>query len=289
MANDHRGIALCYTAIFLLSLNGLFANTIALDAVSMTQLRSVVAIVALGLFCLCFRRSVRLSSWRDAGLVYLVGILMGLHWVTFFHSMQISGVAVGMLSLYTFPVITVLMEPFFNRQNMRLKDIVAACMVVVGILIIASEQLNASTQSLMLGVAWGVASAFFYTLRNLLQKYRLPKVSSDGLMFHQLIIIAAMLLVFVDIDQVLVLSLRDQLLLVLLGVLTTAGAHTLLIAALKRLPAKTVAMIGCMQPVIGAIFAWLLLNEALSLTTIAGGAIILSVAIYESLQKVETK
>ena len=94
-----------------------------------------------------------------------------------------------------------------------------------------------------------------------------------------------MLLLFVDYQQVQMISARDYLLLLLLGVFTTAGAHTLLIAALKRLPAKTVAMLGCMQPVIGACFAWLILDEHISLFVAIGGAVILAVATYESIRK----
>ena len=73
--------------------------------------------------------------------------------------------------------------------------------------------------------------------------------------------------------------------LLLLGILCTAGAHTFYAASLKRLPAKSVALIGCLQPVLATLFAWLVIQETPQLNVLFGGAIILGVAAYESARK----
>ena len=73
--------------------------------------------------------------------------------------------------------------------------------------------------------------------------------------------------------------------LVLLGLLSTATAHILLSFRLKQLPAKSVALIGYLQPVIAALLAWYVIKETAPLSVIIGGGMILSVSVYESLQK----
>lgn len=285
MTDSKHSQVVLYVAVFLLSLNGLFSKLIPLDATSITQLRSVVAAVALFVFALARRRSWRLDHWRQYPGIYFIGVVMGLHWITFFHSMQVSSVAIGMLSLFTYPVITVLLEPFFTRHRIMYQDIFAALVVLSGIYLMVQEDLQAFDNAAVQGVFWGVISAFLFAIRNLLQKYYYPNVSADRLMLHQVLAIAVMLLVFVDYPGVAQFETIDWLMLLLLGAVSTATAHTLLSFSLKHLPAKSIAMISCLQPLLAALFAWMFLNEVPTQEVILGGLIIISVALYESLKK----
>ncbi|WIO74733.1 DMT family transporter [Porticoccaceae bacterium LTM1] len=286
MTQDRTGLLALYASALLLALNGLFAKLIPLDATSMTQLRSVVAALGLLGFCLLGKRHWRLGCIRQYFAVYGLGLLLGLHWITFFHAMQISTVAVGMLALFSYPVITILIEPFFARTRLQAGDLIAGCLVVLGLAVMVWEELQlAANSDMVMGCVWGVISALLFSLRNLTMKYRFHHIASDRLMLHQVIAIAFLLLLFVDVSAVKEMKLSDWSLLVTLGLITTAAAHTLLAFSLKKLPAKTVAIIGCSQPVIGAIAAWLVVSEQPGWSVVIGGAIILSVAIYETLSK----
>ncbi|MEA3420281.1 MAG: DMT family transporter, partial [Acidobacteriota bacterium] len=68
---------------------------------------------------------------------------------------------------------------------------------------------------------------------------------------------------------------NDMLLLAILGVLCTAGAHTLFIEGMKQIKAQTASIIHSLEPVYGIVFAFLFLQEMPSQRTILGGVIIL--------------
>lgn len=285
MTDAKHGLSILYVAVFLLSLNGLFSKLVPLDAVSVTQLRSVVAALTLLLFALARGRQYRLDSQQQYIGIYLIGMIMGLHWISFFHSMQISTVAIGMISLFTYPIITVLLEPLFTRQRMLVSDVFAGLVVLAGVILMVKEDIHQLDSSMVQGVMWGVISAFLFSLRNLLQKYFYADVAADRLMLHQVIAIAFMLIWFVDYPAVIEFEAGDWLMLLLLGAISTATAHTLLSFSLKHLPAKSIAMISCLQPLFATLFAWLLLAESPSQEVILGGLIIVSVALYESIKK----
>ncbi len=285
MTHERHGLSILYVAVFLLALNGLFSKIIPIDAVSVTQLRSVVAVLTLFLFALIQGRRYRLDSAQQYLGIYLIGVVMGLHWISFFHSMQVSSVAIGMISLFTYPVITVLLEPFYTKQKIMMADIFAGILVLVGVLVMMKDDLHQFDSSVVQGVIWGVISAFLFALRNLLQKYYYADVSADRLMLHQVAAIALMLLFFVDYPTVLKFEANDWLMLLLLGSVSTATAHTLLSYSLKHLPAKSIAMISCLQPLFATLFAWLLLDETPTQAVVLGGLIIVSVALYESVKK----
>src|SRR5262249_24894356 len=73
---------------------------------------------------------------------------------------------------------------------------------------------------------------------------------------------------------------RDVLLLLVLGILCTAVAHSLFIAGLRGIRARTASMIACLEPVYGAVLAALFLQEVPAARTVAGGLVVLAVAFY---------
>ncbi len=279
------GLPALYVSIFLLALTGLFAKLIPLDAISIIQLRGVIASVGLALFSLLQKRSFRLNRVRTYVGVYTLGLLLGLHWVTFFHAMQISSVAIGMLSLFSFPMITIMLEPLFTKRRMKTRDIVAGVIMLAGLVVMVGQDLTDLRGPVAQGVLWGVFSAVLFALRNLFQKYHFNDVTSDSLMFHQVVAVGLMLAIFVDYPQVYTLAAADLFNLVVLGILSTAGAHTLLVFSLKQLPAKSVALISCLQPVIAALLAWYVIGEVPEVLVMIGGGMVLSIAIYESMQQ----
>lgn len=290
MKNNHSaqaGLVALYLSIVLLALNGLFAKIIPLDALNVTQTRSVVACIMLFLVLVAQKANLRLNSLKQFIGVYGLGLVLGAHWITYFHAMQVSTVAIGMLSLFSYPVITVLIEPLFKRQVPKIADLLAAFAVFSGIFIMVSPQIISGEfdGNTVQGAFWGVTSAILFAFRNTSQKYLFPHINSITLMSHQTLVVGLVLLPFIAVEQISNMEIKDWGLLILLGCLCTALAHTLLSMSLKRLPAKSVALIGCNVPVVGGLIAWLALGEIPGVMVYIGGAVILSVAAYESLNQ----
>jgi len=285
MQKHFHGLLVLYIAVFLLSLNGLFAKLIPLDALSITQLRSVIAVFGFLAFGLVRKRKLRVKNLKQQFGVAFLGLLLGLHWITFFHAMQVSTVAIGMLSLFSFPIMTILLEPLFNKKRLYMSDVLAGFAVLSGIAIMVSQDLCDIGGSVAQGVFWGVLSALLFSLRNLIQKYHFSSISSDSLMFHQVLTIVLMLAPFIDIPKISGLNPSNLGSLLLLGIFSTATAHTLLSYSLKQLAAKSVALISCLQSLLAAILAWFVLSEMPQMSVVIGGAMILSVAMYESVKK----
>jgi drug/metabolite transporter (DMT)-like permease len=285
MTSSPLGLPALYLSIFLLALTGLFAKLIPLDATSIIQLRSVVAAVGLASFMAAQRRRPRLRGLRAYAGVYALGLLLGLHWVTFFHAMQVSSVAVGMLAMFTFPIITILLEPFFTTRKLMMGDLVAGLVVLAGLGIMVGPGLTDLRLPVTQGVLFGLFSALLFALRNLLQKYLYVGESSDGLILHQVIAIALVLIPFVDYPRAQALDGAGVVNILLLGLLSTAAGHTLLAFSLKQLPAKSVALIQCLQPPLAALLAWWVIGETPGAAVLIGGGMILSIAAYESLRQ----
>jgi drug/metabolite transporter (DMT)-like permease len=279
MTGSLRGLFAVHSAVLIFGLTALFSKLITLTALEITLLRSVFAALVIFLLFFWNKNSLRLLSYKDYSLVIIIGVLLALHWVTYFHAMQVSSIAVGVIALYTFPVITVFLEPLFHGAKPHSKDVFSALMVLFGIYLLVPEfSINNQTTQ---GILWGVLSAFLFSLRNIIQGHYFKGYTAKHSLFYQTLVTLVVLLPFSSSVIPEVTPTQWGQLLVL-GIFFTALPHTLFAFSLLNLKAKTVSLIACIQVVYATIFAALLLNEWPQFATVVGGLIVVSAAMYES-------
>lgn len=279
MKDSFKGLLAVHSAVLIFGLTALFSKLISLTALEITLLRSIFAVFIILAIFLWQKKSIKLSQTKDYGIVILLGVLLALHWVTYFHAMQVSSVAVGVIALYTFPVITVFLEPLFHGENPHIKDIISALTVLFGIYFLVPEfSLNNQTTQ---GILWGVLSALFFALRNIIQGHYFKGYTARHSLFYQTLVTFVVLLPFSFTVIPEVTNIQWGQLLIL-GIFFTAVPHTLFAFSLLNLKAKTVSLVACVQVVYATIFAALLLNEWPQLSTVMGGLIVVSAAMYES-------
>lgn len=209
---------------------------------------------------------------------------MGIHWVTYFYSLSLSSVAIGMLSIYTYPVITTFLEPLLLKTRFSKMHLGLAVLVLFGIYFLVPEFSLENEQTL--AVAFGVTSAFFYSLRNLLMKQEVEKYNGSVLMMYQMIIITIMLspvLFLFDLSAV-----PSQLAPILvLAVVTTCFGHTLLLMSFRNFSVTTASIISSAQPVYGILLGLLFLGEYPAINTIIGGALIIFAVFAEIIRSMK--
>ena len=150
--------------------------------------RSVFGGLLIGLFCLWRRFSLVIQP-ADRKAVLLSGLLMGVHWITYFYALKYSNVSVGMLVLLTFPVITAILEPLLLKTTFQPVHLLFGVMVLAGVYLLVPEFDIRSRYTQALG--FGLLSATCYALRNIIIKSRIDRYKGSVLMFYQLLIIAA--------------------------------------------------------------------------------------------------
>ncbi|ALS99985.1 DMT family transporter [Lacimicrobium alkaliphilum] len=269
-----------HLAVILLGATALFSRIIPLSALDITLGRAVIAFVVLAVLVKLSGNSLRLHSKKDALIAILLGALMAVHWVTYFAAMQYSSVSVGMIALFTFPVITVLLEPFFEGIRLVWQDIVSALVVLGGIWLIVPEV--SLGNDVTLGIAVGVCSAFLYAMRNLVHRKYFSHYGGAQAMTYQTLVIVLCLCWFGS-EKLYQASEQTYLLLLLLGTVCTAAPHALVAYTLIHLRAKTFSLVACMQPLYGVILAVLVLDEEPNWQTLLGGILVICAAIYETI------
>jgi drug/metabolite transporter (DMT)-like permease len=286
MKSHTEGLLSVHAAVLIFGLTALFSKLIALSAIEITLLRSVFAVAAIAIYIKYLKESIKLNNRRDYLTAMLLGFFLATHWVTYFHAMQVSSIAIGIVSLYTYPVITVFLEPFFHGERPHLKDILSAIVVLFGIYLLVPE-FSIDNQTTV-GVFWGVLSALLIAMRNIIHGRYFRTYPARHALFYQTLMVIVLLTPF-SAQVIPEVSQSQWLQLILLGIFFTALPHTLFANSLLHLKAKTASLVGCMQVVYGTLFAALFLAEIPEWTTVAGGLIVISAAAYETVTSGQQK
>jgi drug/metabolite transporter (DMT)-like permease len=223
----------------------------------------------------------KVSGVKQLTLLIAAGLMLALHWSMFFLSIELSTVAIGMITFSTFPLFVTFLEPLFFKEKLLPRNVIAALLIMIGAAVTASEF---SVESRMfLGIAAGMLSSLAYAALTLMNRHF---VKSQTGAFTALCeqgfaaVALAPVMFFIHVRP----TAADIALLALLGVVMTALAHTLFISTLKSLSAGTVGIISSMEAVYGIILALVLLSEIPSCREVIGGLIIVGTVTVSRLQ-----
>ena len=273
MKNNKRYLLQVHGAVLLFGLSGLFGK---LDQPAMVITLGRVVFSALFLLVLLNLRHIpyRVSGRQLAALAGL-GAVLAFHWCSFYQAIQLSTVAIGLLTFSSFPIFVTFLEPLFFRRTLRGQDALAAAVAFGGIALVAPVSGGGAWQ----GVLWGLLSGLSYALLGLLNKKTVDHLPAPVISFYEQAAAAVYLL-----PSLLWLRPRFTLeevgLLALLGVVFTAISHTLFIGGLKGVRAQTASVISSLEPVYGILFAALFLGEIPSAREILGGLVVLACALW---------
>ena len=162
---SHRhGVISVLVALPFVSLTGLFGKFLTLSPLLIVQGRTVFAFGALFLALFFLRKKIFFSDLREWLWLALSGSILGVHWIAFFQAIQVSTVAIGLLSFASYPLFTTLLEPLFFREPLRVRNVFAALIVICGLALMASSSSDDSNTiisgSVFHGILWGLMAGF---------------------------------------------------------------------------------------------------------------------------------
>ncbi len=280
MKNNSKHILEINLAMLLISTSGVLGRHIDLPPAVTIGIRALGAALLLAIFIKWKNLSFSLSR-KDAPTIIVSGVLMGGHWITYFYSLQLSNVAIGMLSLFTYPVMTSLLEPIFFKTRFSKMHILLGLLVLLGIYFLAPDFTLENDN--FLAILIGLLSALFFAVRNLLVKKKIETYDGSVIMWYQVVTISILLIpaYFIFNTENIVSQLPY---IGILALVTTALGHTLFLFSLKHFSVTTASLMSSMQPIYGIILGIIFLSEIPDLRTIVGGVLILVSVVVESIR-----
>lgn len=271
---------------------GILGKLIHLEAFIIVWYRVIIAFIALGIGMLILKKPFRLKSRSELIKICFVGILVGLHWLTFYKSIQLSTASLGILCLSTTTIHVSWIEPIVMKRRISWFEVLLGLIVIYGIYFVSGDFKDNDYEALAYGLASALFAAGFAVFNTKLTEKNTPAQISFYEMISASIFITVILLAQGRLDpSILQMTTSDFWWLIFLGVLCTSFAFLATIEIMKKLGAFTVSLSINLEPVYTILLAIFILkeNELLGMNFYVGSIIIILVvvanAIIKSVQK----
>lgn len=280
--NHKKDILYLHLGVMLFSFSGIIAQYVEVPSILAAMGRVLCSSTLLFVIAKIKKESLKLDNTKDYIAIIATGIVLAIHWVTFFHSIQTSTVAIGAITFTTFPLFITFIEPIVFHEKLKMKSIIRALFVFLGVMITVPE--FSLDNQMTIGILWGMISSFTYAIATMANRYFSKKYTSRTVCIYEQGTAALVLLPSFFLVPA-VWRVQDVIGIIFVGCICTAFAYSFYITAQRRVKAQTAGIIAGMETVYGIFFAFVLLGEVPTVRELIGGAMILGISILTSLDK----
>lgn len=288
MFGAYKNHALLHFIILLFGFTGILGKLIALDAIGIVFHRVWIAGLSLFLFMLLWKRPMRVTSPKLLLGICFTGLIVGAHWITFFHAVQLSTASFGVLCLSTTTLHVSWLEPLVMKRRFSWIEFILSLIVVIGIFLV-TEKFEGNQ---LLALIFGLTSALLAALFSVLNARFAQTTSSSVITLYEMLmatVAIAVLLIVTGRFTGELWSFRgeDVLWLLFLGIGCTSFAFLMTVDLVKKLGAFTVSLSINLEPVYAIILGIVILheNQKLDATFYFGSVIIVAVIFVNALLK----
>jgi drug/metabolite transporter (DMT)-like permease len=246
--------------VFIWGFTAILGALIHIDAVPLVWYRVLFAALTLFIYFLVKGISFKIS--RVAMIRFILGgILIALHWVTFFYAIKISTVSTTLITMSSSAIFVAILEPLLSKKKFQIYELLLASIAIIGFVIIFKVE-HIYARGMISALISSVLLSFFsiFNSKNI-EKYKAVHIS-----FYELLtafIFLSIVIWFsgeISIDN-LKLTGNDLFYLIILASVSTAYPFVAATNLLKKMGPFTIVLSNNLEPVYGIILAVIIFGD----------------------------
>jgi drug/metabolite transporter (DMT)-like permease len=261
MLNDNlKSYLHLHLIVFIWGFTAVLGALISLDALPLVWYRMVLA-VAFIVFYVLYKKIPLYVSTRVLLQLLFGGVIIALHWFTFFRAIKVSNVSVTLACLSTGAFFTSFLEPVLFGRKVVWYEVFFGLIVIIGLSIIFRVE-SQYLEGILLALASAFLSALFSVYNSRFAKQYNPTLISfyellGGVIFFSLIL----LLTGTFSSSFFKISPSDWIYIAILSSVCTAYAFIVSVKVMKFLSPYTVMLTINLEPIYGIVLAVLVFHE----------------------------
>lgn len=289
-ATEKRNLLILHFTVFIWGFTGILGALISVSAVQMVWYRVLIASITLFLYFTITKVNLKVSR-KQFLQFFLIGSIVALHWILFFHAIKVSTVSVTLVCLSSFTLFTAILEPLIKRKPILVADIVIGLIIILGIYLIFKFE-----SQYTLGIIFGLSAALASSVFNIFNSTLVQETEPQVIGFYEISGAFFWITIYRLFDGTLQtetfgLSGMDWMYLMILGTICTALAYVAGVSVMRTISAFRVALITNLEPVYGIILAFLFFGkqEKMTLGFYIGAVLILGAVFLYPIYKTRKK
>lgn len=252
---------LLHSAILLWGFSGIFGKLIQMNEGMIVWYRMIISAASLAVFMLMKRQSFRIQP-KALVMVSLIGVIVCLHWLTFYGAIKASNVSVTLACFSSIALFTAILEPLIFKTRHHPSEMFLGIGVIAGIWMIFSFQSGYVTGIILSLISAVLGSLFTIFNRRLMLNYSAGMITfyelASGFLFLTIALPAYFRLTG---TRFMIPDLQDTVWLLFLSVLCTTVAFTISLEALKTINAFTMNLSVNLEPLYSIVLAIIIFDE----------------------------
>ena len=276
--------------VFVWGFTAVLGAKITLSALPLVWFRMCIAVGLIYIYTLFAKESLRINRRTLVGFL-LAGLVIALHWFTFFEAIKVSNISVTLACLSTGAFFTSILEPIFYGRKVVIYEVFFGLIVVTGLYIIFHFEGDYAK-----GIILALTSAFLSASFSIINGKYAQQYSPVAISFYELLGGVFFFSIYLMYSgsfnfQFFNISGADWGWLFLLGSFCTAYAFIASVQVMKFLTPYTVMLTINMEPVYGIILAVIVFGEKeqMGWHFYLGAAIIITTVIVNGILKNNTE
>ena len=261
MTPVRRALLQIHFCVVLWGFTAILGKLISLPALPLVWWRMLLVVSALALWPPLWR-SLRAADARTLGTFATIGVVVALHWLTFYGAIKLANASVAATCMALGPVFLAVIEPWIARRAFDPSELVIGVLALPGVALVV----GGTPSGMRAGIAVGAVSALLVAIFGSLNKRHVERADPVLVTWIELAAGTVFLTVVAlfwsgPADAFVLPGVRDLVLLATLAFACTLLPFTLALHALRHTSAFTTQLAVSLEPVYAVLLAMLLLGE----------------------------
>ncbi len=262
--------------VFIWGFTAILGALITINAMSLVWYRVLIAAITLFIY-LKFKKNPFNETLSDYIKLFIGGILIALHWSTFFYAIKISNISTTLIALSSSAVFLVLLRPLFDKKKFSFTELFLSLITIFGFVIIFNAE-GMVVNGVIFGLISAVLLAVFSMYNNrLIQKYEATKIAFYELSAAFLFLTVVLLFIGDFNTSYFTLIKSDWLYITILATICTAYPFVVATNLLHKMGPFTIILTNNLEPIYGIVLAVIIFGdkERMSLQFYIGALLII--------------
>lgn len=273
--------------VFIAGFTAILGELVSIKAVPLVWYRMAIAGILMFLYIKISKINIKVPK-SAIFKFFIAGIIIALHWITFFASINEANVSIALAMFSTGAFFASLIEPIFYKRKINKYEILFGLMVSIGVYIILDSEIKYLT-----GIILGISAAFCSSLFAVINGRFVEKYDASVISFYEFIggVVFISIFLFFSNDgfspEFFQLVSEDWLYILILASICTAYAFIASVDIMRYISPFTVVLTYNLEPVYGIILAIMIFgsDEIMSANFYYGAILILFTVFIDGMMK----
>jgi drug/metabolite transporter (DMT)-like permease len=243
--------------VFIWGFTGILGHEISLSSVPLVFWRTLIAFVGIAVW-VGYKKQWMSISKRHWFALAIAGLLIALHWISFFTAIKVSNISTALTVLSTNAIFVSLVGPWITKKKWDWREMALGSFAVLGLIFIFNFETRYTS-----GILWGLLAAFLSATLSAINARLVQTVPSNQMALIEMAVACAAVFIYILMDahisfETELLDARNGMLLAALGIVATSFPFIASIAVMRHISPFVCAMAINMEPVYSIVMAlWL--------------------------------